>query len=184
MTVLFDVFVLGRSVTRVIDDALADTGLNGFDYAMTSMLAGHGPMTPSEIGTVTGMPPTTVSGVLRRLDTRELIDRRPHPQDGRASLIVLTDRGEGLTEAARERFQQAVDLIEARLGDVEAVRHSLQQLDDAVRVVADIPQRPFRVSARPLPQQRPLTEAQQEEVRAFVAWITARDQTSAQTDQS
>ncbi len=175
MTVLFDVFVLGRSVARVIDDALAGTGLNGFDYAMTSMLAGHRTMTPSDIGAVTGMPATTVSGVLRRLETKGLLERRPHPVDGRATLIALTPRGSMATEEAREGFARAVDQIESRLEDLAGVRHSLQQLDDAIRSVAGTALRPYRVDPAMPPDVTELSEEQRREVAAFIAWIRHRD---------
>jgi DNA-binding MarR family transcriptional regulator len=180
MTVLFDVFVLGRSVGRVVDDALADTELNAFDYAMTSMLDGHGPISPARISELTGMPATTVSGVLRRLTDRGFVARRPNPEDGRSHQIVLTDRGRRETDRARTAFGRVVTAIEDRLGDrLHAVRARLQDLDDAVRAVAGVPLRPYRVTPVDIDVEQRLTVDQLTEVHQFCAWIQARDSVRA-----
>jgi DNA-binding MarR family transcriptional regulator len=176
MTVLFDVFVLGRSVGRVVDDALADTDLNAFDYAMTSMLAGHDPISPARISELTGMPATTVSGVLRRLTDRGMVERRPNPDDGRSHLVVLTGHGRRETEHARTAFGRVVTEIEDHLGDrLHAVRARLQDLDDAVRAVAGVRLRPYRVPPVDIDVEQRLTVDQLAEVHQFCAWLQARD---------
>ncbi len=40
--------------------------------------------------------PTSVSHTVQRLERDGLVERRPHPSDGRASLLVLTDAGRAL----------------------------------------------------------------------------------------
>lgn len=175
MTVLFDVFALSRSVTRLLDDALVDVDLNGFDYAMTSMLRDQGRVSPTDIATWTGMTPTTVSGVLRRLQDRGYVDREPHPEDGRSSLATLTAAGTAATEAAQAAFDRARRDVEAALGErLGPVRTCLQDLDDAVRAAANGDRRPWRVA--PVGSVDPdLTPAQADELARYVAWLRHRD---------
>lgn len=176
MTVLFDVFVLSRSVARVVDDALAKTDLNGFDYAMTSMLRGHGPISPRRVAELTGMPATTVSGVLRRLEERGFVERRPHPDDGRSVLVALTDDGQAATAVAHEEFDRIRAQVETHLGDqLPSVRARLQDLDDAVRAAVGVRQRPYRVGPGELTTAVELGPAQTDEVRRYRDWLLVRD---------
>ncbi|MFN7134184.1 MAG: MarR family winged helix-turn-helix transcriptional regulator [Myxococcales bacterium] len=62
--------------------------------------------------------PSTLTGVLRRLETRGFLERKTDPKDGRRALFALTPRGKELD----------VD----QEGTVEfAVRHALQKLSPA-----------------------------------------------------
>lgn len=61
-------------------------------------LAGGTVRTASELGAAIGSRPTTVTGIIDRLELRGLITRGPHPGDRRAVLITLT--GDGIAAAA------------------------------------------------------------------------------------
>jgi DNA-binding MarR family transcriptional regulator len=176
VTVLFDVFTLTRAVTRLLDDALADVDLNDFDFAMTSMLRAQGPVSPSAVSAWTGMAPTTVSGVLRRLEQRGLVDRRPNPADGRSHLVGLTEAGLAATRRAQRAFDEALAAVHDHLGDrLPSVRARVQDLDDAVRAAAGLDPRPYRVGEAALPPPVELAPAQAEEVRRFAEWVAVRD---------
>lgn len=58
---------------------------------------GHLPPTQRDIGDRLGMDPNTVSQVIRGLQQRELLERAPHPGDGRARALWLTPAGRDLT---------------------------------------------------------------------------------------
>jgi DNA-binding MarR family transcriptional regulator len=179
VTVLFDVFVLNRSVGRMLDDALAPTGLNSFDFAMTSMLREHGPISPQRIAALTGMKTTTTSGVLRRLEERGLVARRPHPDDGRSVLLTLTPSGDRLTDEAQQSFEAVLARVERGLGSrLPRARAALQDLDDAVRAVLGLAERPYRVDAGAPGTAEPagrLGPEQRLEVQRFEAWLLERD---------
>lgn len=176
VTVLFDVFVLSRSVSRLLDDALDGTDLNGSDFAMTSMLRDQGAVTPARISAWTGMAPTTVSAVLARLVRRGFVVRHPHPDDGRSSLVQLTPDGRRATQRASRRFDASLADVHARLGaGLAPVRAHLQVLDDAVRGAAGTEPRPYRVPVVDEPEVSELTPSQAAEVRRYVDWVRARD---------
>jgi MarR family transcriptional regulator, organic hydroperoxide resistance regulator len=83
-----------------------------------------------QIARVLQIHPSTLTGILRRLESRQLIERKPDPADGRRALFVLTKTGrdadrlqEGTPEAAVSR---ALQLLPST--DVEAARRVLSTL--------------------------------------------------------
>ena len=78
-----------------------------------------------EVAEVLHLHPSTLTGILKRLQRRGLVARRPDPRDGRRALLVLTARG------------RTVDAL--RTGTVEAaVRRVLRsQPESAVRAARD-----------------------------------------------
>jgi MarR family transcriptional regulator, organic hydroperoxide resistance regulator len=62
--------------------------------------------TQAQIAALAHADPVMTSEVLRTLEKRGLLDRRPHPEDGRARRVLLTDSG-------RRLVRRAVPLVEA-----------------------------------------------------------------------
>jgi DNA-binding MarR family transcriptional regulator len=60
--------------------------------------------------------PTSVTSIVRRLESAGLVARRPHPEDGRTVLAEITSSGRAVVEAATK------DLLAADFG--------LEALDD------------------------------------------------------
>ncbi|UUT34579.1 MarR family winged helix-turn-helix transcriptional regulator [Microbacterium elymi] len=52
--------------------------------------------------------PTSVTNTVDRLEASGHVRREPHPEDGRATLIVLTDSGRALSERATDALNTAV----------------------------------------------------------------------------
>ena len=69
MSLLFDVWLVTGLIAGLLDDVLADTELNGDDFGMYSLLRRFGPATPTQLHRWTGLPPTTISAHLKRLET-------------------------------------------------------------------------------------------------------------------
>lgn len=63
-------------------------------------------VTQVNLATFSDMDVMTVSQVLKLLLKKGLVERREHPQDSRAKVVFLTDAG-------RERMNQALPLVEA-----------------------------------------------------------------------
>src|SRR5690606_35608210 len=68
--------------------------------------------TPStSLGPKMGMEATSLSRILKTMETRGLIERKPNPEDGRGVLIHLTDLGKEKREYTRDRvvkFNEAI----------------------------------------------------------------------------
>jgi len=73
--------------------------------------------------------PSTLTGVLRRLEQRGVLQRRGDPNDGRRALFGLTNRGKKLDTLRTGLVEQAVKRVLARLpSDVAAAQRILAVL--------------------------------------------------------
>ena len=74
--------------------------------------------------------PMMTSQVLRTLEQRCLIDRSPHPQDGRAQALTLTRRGRSLVNRAIAAVEQCDEDFFRPLGPARAFTRALLALRD------------------------------------------------------
>jgi len=73
--------------------------------------------------------PSTLTGILRRLEQRGVLQRRGDPNDGRRALFSLTNRGKKLDTLRTGLVEQAVKRVLARLpSDVAAAQRILAVL--------------------------------------------------------
>ena len=87
-------------VSGVFSERMAPYGLKQIDFSVLSLLA-HNPGATSRqlCNTLDILPPNLVS-LIASMDSRGLIERRPHPHDGRAIGLHLTPAGEQLVHEA------------------------------------------------------------------------------------
>jgi DNA-binding MarR family transcriptional regulator len=131
--VLFDVWLVSRSTTGVLDAALASTGLTGDEFGLYSVLTAAEALTPSELARWMSAPATTVSSYVKRLEQRGHVVREPNPDDGRSYRIRLTPEGHEAHRAAGAAFLPVLDRVVAALGpDEPAVRTALGALHAAL----------------------------------------------------
>ncbi|WP_369654749.1 MarR family winged helix-turn-helix transcriptional regulator [Variovorax sp. V213] len=102
-------------VTGVFAERMAPYGLKQIDFSVLSLLA-HNPGATSRqlCNTLDILPPNLVS-LVATLDSRGLIERRPHPHDGRAVGLHLTEAGEKLIREAEQTVTQLEADASARL---------------------------------------------------------------------
>jgi DNA-binding MarR family transcriptional regulator len=100
--------------------------------------------------------PSTLTGILKRLEARGLVIRRTDGRDARRSLLALSDKGkqldvesEGTIEAT---VQSAIAELPAAQGEV--VRGALQNLAQALARNADRPPPANPVVARRAPRRK------------------------------
>jgi DNA-binding MarR family transcriptional regulator len=85
---------------------LADLDLTPSELNALGNLADRQPRTVSELGAAVGVRPTTLTGVLDRLERRDLIARAPRPGDRRAVQISLTGGGAETAEQVRQAMRR------------------------------------------------------------------------------
>lgn len=79
--------------------------------------------TPStSLGPKMGMEATSLSRILKTMEKRGLIERRPNPEDGRSVLIYLTDFGREKRAYSREKVLTFNDAIKHNVSE-EKLRH-------------------------------------------------------------
>lgn len=181
MTALFDVWLVAHAATRYADDALSGSGLTGDDFGLYSLLHLCGPTTPTQISRWTGMRSTTVSAALKRLERRGHATRTQNPDDARSHRVGLSAAGIDAHASAAPSFLAAMDALAQELGgDHDRVRSVLARVDDALRAVLGIDDRPYRVNTPPgapntlTYEGTRLTPRQAADVRAYIDFVRSR----------
>ena len=124
--VLVSVMRTGRQLESWLSATLASDGLDTSEFTalVTLLIAGEpyrrsaGELSSSLVQTTGGTTKT-----IRRLEERGLVMRVDDPDDGRRTLIELTDPGRALAESTLELVLDAFDLDIGDLGEAE--RHDL-----------------------------------------------------------
>jgi len=111
----------------------AETSLTLTQLAALASLDRHGPMTPGELAAHEKVQPPSMTRVLAVLEERGLVDRRPHPTDGRQALVEISAAGRGLVSADRRRrdawlSQQMRALTDEELAALRQVAPLLDQI--------------------------------------------------------
>ncbi|MFI9546126.1 MarR family winged helix-turn-helix transcriptional regulator [Streptomyces sp. NPDC052016] len=107
-------------LTRRINRGVEARGFEGrpaYGFAFTR-LAPDG-ATVTELAVHLGVTKQAASQLVDELVRKGYVERRPHPQDARARLIVLTERGWACTRAAEEAAAEAVRAWVETLGEGE-----------------------------------------------------------------
>ena len=185
--ILFEIWLVTHLTTNLLDEALRDLAVTGDEFGLYSLLYELGPTTPTQVARWTGMAPTTVSGMVRRLTARGHVAPMPNPRDARSRLIGLTDEGARITGEGGRRLAVLMPTLLDALGPYSASAHvGLRRLDRALRAVigaaADRPDEPLPGETGEVADGghvpyagTPLTPAQQREVQHYIRWIKARD---------
>jgi DNA-binding MarR family transcriptional regulator len=132
--VLFRLFILGQLANDLVDSAMRREKLNPNGFAVASAIRAFQPITPTELANLLGMPPTTLSSYLRRLEARRHVKRRPNPDDGRSSLLELTKLGDRYVLAGFPALRGSVARVHEHLDyPAEDLDLALDRLEDAMR---------------------------------------------------
>jgi DNA-binding MarR family transcriptional regulator len=129
MTLYSVVLAAGNALVDGIQAGIAAQGFgdvrpaHGFAFAR---IAPSG-ATVSELAVHLGVTRQAAAQLVDELIEKGYVSRRPHPEDGRARLIVLTDRGWACTRAAEQAAADTVQGWAAVLGE-ERLRALLADL--------------------------------------------------------
>ncbi|MET7575555.1 MarR family transcriptional regulator [Streptomyces sp. NPDC005492] len=107
-------------LTRRINDGVESRGFEArpaYGFAFTR-LAPDG-ATATELAAHLGVTKQAASQLVDELVRKGYVERRPHPGDARARLVVLTERGWACTRAAEEAALEAVRPWVELLGEGE-----------------------------------------------------------------
>lgn len=109
---------LGRLVESSVQTALAE-GLELSEHSVLTALWFAGPphtMSPTQLGNVILQTTSGMSKTLRRIERLGLIERADDPNDGRARLVVLTEKGR---ETSERPLRQLVEQWTTQLQGVD-----------------------------------------------------------------
>ncbi len=94
---------LSLAIGQVLRRLRAESNPDGLTWSQTVALARlekAGPMTTADLARAELVKPQSMGATLAELEREGLVERRPHPTDGRQVLFALTDEG---VEARRKR---------------------------------------------------------------------------------
>jgi DNA-binding MarR family transcriptional regulator len=89
--------------------ALAPLGLYPGQEVILLELAATGPHTQSELATMSGCEPPTISGCARKLEAAGLVVRQPSTTDARSTVVDLTDAGRALIPELKAVWRSLAD---------------------------------------------------------------------------
>ena len=100
--------------------------------ASLTWLDSEGPVTQRELADHAATDPMMTSQVLRALEARGLVERRPHPTDGRAQALLVTAEGARLANRAVVPVEACDEAYFGALGSgLPRFVRALRQLLDA-----------------------------------------------------
>jgi DNA-binding MarR family transcriptional regulator len=118
-------------MAQLVQRELAADGVDDDGYAVLSFIGVRGPVRLTEVALELGMPLTTASDVVRRLERRRDVRRRPNPEDGRSSLFELTAAGDRVWRQGFGALRRINRALERELENPAAVAGALEELDAA-----------------------------------------------------
>ncbi|KVN29733.1 MarR family transcriptional regulator [Burkholderia pyrrocinia] len=127
-TIVADLTLAVGQLIRRLRSEVDSSGLTLSQLSALARLEQNGPMTTAELARAESMKPQSMKTILASLEEEGLVQREPHPTDGRQILFLLTRAG------IDERQQRAV----AKRAWLEAALARLDP-DDMQTLAAAIP---------------------------------------------
>lgn len=127
---------VARQLARALHDRISPMGVVPGQFAQLLALYERDGITQHELCDMVGIEQPTMANTIARMERDGLVERRPHPSDGRKQLIHLTAKARslkepmieaaetvnglataGLTRAERSTFMKAIAKIRANLDE-------------------------------------------------------------------
>jgi len=99
------------AVRLALDRAFADLNVTGPQFSALVMVGAYDDLSSADLARLSLLTPQTVNVIVRNLEARGAITRRPHSVHGRILVLEITREGRRLLTQCRQR----ADRIEARL---------------------------------------------------------------------
>jgi DNA-binding MarR family transcriptional regulator len=106
---------------RRTDALMARSGVTADQFVVLAALTDGDALTQRELVARTSSDPNTLRAMLVLLERRRLIERRPHPTDGRARSVSLTKKGRRVFLDLWRKSERLRERLPAGLSPDEAV---------------------------------------------------------------
>jgi DNA-binding MarR family transcriptional regulator len=98
---------------------MSDFDLRPVDFSVLSVIFHNPGVTSRQLCSALSILPPNLVGLIKTLEQRSLIERRPHPQDGRAVGLHATASGQRLMRQAEQRASELEQQAAHRLSPDE-----------------------------------------------------------------
>ncbi|RYB94265.1 MarR family transcriptional regulator [Nocardioides oleivorans] len=126
--VCFDLYAASRAMTQRYRPLLEAHGLTYPQYLVVVLLGGTGPSSIKSLAGTLRLDHATLTPLLRRMEDAGLVGRRRDPDDGRSSLIELTDLGREAWAGAEAVQCRIVEDLDMSPDDVRALQVTLRAI--------------------------------------------------------
>lgn len=129
---LLNIKMLNTAVERIMNQEMSALGITYTQATIIGFLIENQgkEVCQRDIEASLGLTHPTVSGILSRMESNEMILTAPMPADRRYKKIILTDKATGLSEQINEIYKQA----KARLFE-GVTAEQREQMNAAVRTI-------------------------------------------------
>jgi DNA-binding MarR family transcriptional regulator len=98
-------------ISQLFDQELEKRGIAPFQSGTLMVLHRYQPVTPSDLQAVMGVPSTTLRNRINELVAAGLVERIPHPQDGRSHLLRTTSAAQDVVKESKAAGRQVQKLL-------------------------------------------------------------------------
>lgn len=112
-------YLTNAIVVPTYDDIRRDFGVIRAEYHLLMCLAHYETLSAQDVSHLTRRPRNSISRAVHRMLAEGYLDRAPHPDDGRQSLLTITTAGRALHDQVAARLAERQEEILAPLGDGE-----------------------------------------------------------------
>jgi DNA-binding MarR family transcriptional regulator len=105
------------------------------EASVMGRLAKHGPATTADLARAEGMKPQSMGTTIAALEEMGMVERKPHPTDGRQVNIGLTAKGAAVRKSAKDA--KHTWLIHAISQLVESERETLFKAGEIIKRLAE-----------------------------------------------
>jgi DNA-binding MarR family transcriptional regulator len=107
------------AVIEVFLERMAVYDMRPVDFSVMSLITHNPGITSRQLCTTLGIQPPNLVGMVGALERRGLIERHPHPHDGRAMGLHLTAAGQKLMRDAEKTASRLESDVGSRLSAAE-----------------------------------------------------------------
>ncbi len=123
-------------LVRRVRTAAASHELSLTEAAVLARLARDGPATTADLARAESMKPQSMGTTIAALDDMGLVERKPHPVDGRQIHIALTAKGAALRQSVKDAKRTWLAQTIARLDPQD--RETLFKAGEIIRRLAEM----------------------------------------------
>jgi MarR family transcriptional regulator, 2-MHQ and catechol-resistance regulon repressor len=105
-----------QSITKRVEEDIKSYGLNTTEFAVLELLYHKGDQPIQKIGEKVLLASSSITYVVDKLEKKNLIQRKPCPEDRRVTFAVITDLGQ---EFMNEIFPKHKEAIQEIFGGLE-----------------------------------------------------------------
>jgi DNA-binding MarR family transcriptional regulator len=141
LSLLYQLYLASQASRNLMRRSMRGTDMGGEEYALYSYLFANGPRTLTQGARDLGMPLTSLATLLAPVVDRGDVERLPHPRDGRARLLRLTEEGRARLERVIPAFSAGYAAVLHELAaegvDVEDLYAALDALRGAINAATE-----------------------------------------------